>query len=79
VSSPIVVRFGLPRTAPRKPRSRISRSIVQRATRMPSRFSCAQTLSAPYAPKFSAWTRVIAGFSTASRRRNADTGRDFDA
>lgn len=39
VTSLIVVRLGLPRTTPRKPRSSIRRSIVQRATRIPSRFS----------------------------------------
>ena len=33
-SSAIVVRFGLPRTAPERPSSRIRRSTVQRATRM---------------------------------------------
>ena len=43
----IVVRTTLPRMTPRKPRRRISRSTVQRATATPSRFSCRQTLSAP--------------------------------
>ena len=46
-SSAIVVRRGLPRTAPRRPRSRISRSMVQRATRWPSRFNWAHTFGAP--------------------------------
>ena len=39
VSSAVVVRFGLPRTAPARPSSRMSRSMVQRATLMPSRLS----------------------------------------
>ena len=42
-----VVRTTLPRMAPRRPRRRMSRSTVQRATVMPSRLSCCQTLSAP--------------------------------
>ena len=36
-----------PRTTPCRPSSRMRRSTVQRATRTPSRFNCAQTLSAP--------------------------------
>ena len=46
-SPAIVVCLGLPRTTPRRPSSRISRATVQRATRTPSRFSCAHTLSTP--------------------------------
>ena len=38
--SAIVVRLTLPRTAPVRPSSAISRSTVQRATWMPSRLSC---------------------------------------
>src|SRR5574338_275877 len=42
-----VVRTVLPRRAPSSPKRLINRSTVQRATRMPSRFICSQTLSAP--------------------------------
>ena len=45
--SGVVVRIVLPLRAPCKPMVRISRSTVHRATRMPSRFICSQTLSAP--------------------------------
>jgi len=44
----VVILKARPRTAPCKPISAISRSTVQRATSMPSRTSCRQTLSAPY-------------------------------
>ena len=47
LASGTVVRTFLPRRAPLRPRSRISRSAVQRATVVPSRRSCRQTLSAP--------------------------------
>ncbi len=44
----LVVRIQLRlRRAPEMPRSRMRRSTVQRATRVPWRFSWAQTLSAP--------------------------------
>jgi hypothetical protein len=43
----IVVRTGLPRITPGKPRSRISRSTVHRVTARPSRFICRQTLRTP--------------------------------
>ena len=43
----IVVRAGLPRMTPFRPKSRISRSIVQRATAKPSRRICRQTLRTP--------------------------------
>ena len=44
----IVVRMlVVPRTTPRSPSWRMSRSTVQRATGIPSRLSCAQILSAP--------------------------------
>ena len=43
----IVVRQRRPRTTPARPIWRISRSTVQRATRMPSRRSCRHTLRAP--------------------------------
>ena len=43
----IVVRTGLPRITPAKPRSRISRSTVQRAMPCPSRCICRQTLRTP--------------------------------
>ena len=43
----VVTLKARPRRAPDSPSSRISRSTVQRATRMPSRFSWVQTLSAP--------------------------------
>ena len=42
-----VVRTRLPRTTPRSPMARISRSTVQRATATPSRRSCRQTLRTP--------------------------------
>ncbi len=73
----MVVRFVFPRTAPCTPRSRISRSTVQRATRIPSRFSCAHTLGAPYTPKFSPWTRVISSFSSSSLIDRDDGPRRF--
>ena len=41
----------------------MSRSTVQRATGIPSRLSCAQTLSAPYTWRCSSQTRRIATFS----------------
>ena len=47
LASGVVVRTTLPRITPRSPRRRISRSTVQRATTVPSRFICFQTLSAP--------------------------------
>ena len=60
-----VVLVSRPRTTPRSPMSRISRSTVQRATAMPSRPSWRQTLRAPYpevrlvhAPDRSAGLRV---------------------
>jgi hypothetical protein len=43
-----VVRGALPRRTPRRPCSRISRSTVHRATRMPARFSASHILRAPY-------------------------------
>jgi hypothetical protein len=46
-SSGVVVRRVVPRTAPRRPSSRIRRCTVQRATGVPSRLSCRQTLRAP--------------------------------
>ena len=42
----------LPRRLPTKPMSRINRSTVQRATRMPSALSWAQILAAPYTNMF---------------------------
>ena len=46
--SGIVVRLVLPRTAPARPSWRISRSMVHRATTMPSRLSWSHTFRAPY-------------------------------
>src|ERR1043165_3658287 len=43
----IVVRTVLPRTTPRRPILRIRRATVQRATAIPSRLSCRQTLRTP--------------------------------
>ena len=43
----IVVLIGLPRVAPFSPSCRIRRATVQRATSMPSRFNCRQTLRMP--------------------------------
>ena len=42
-----VVRLRLPRRAPARPSWRISRSTVQRATGVPSRFSASHTFRAP--------------------------------
>jgi hypothetical protein len=42
-----VVRLDLPRVAPVRPNSAISRSTVQRATVVPSRLSANHTLRAP--------------------------------
>ena len=68
----MVVRTGLPRITPCKPRSRMSRSTVHRATPKPSRFICRQTLRTPYSPKLSANTRRISGFNAWSRWARAD-------
>jgi hypothetical protein len=43
----IVVLTGLPRVAPFSPSRRIKRATVHRATSMPSRFNCRQTLRNP--------------------------------
>ena len=48
--SAIVVRLTFPRTAPASPSAFMSRSTVQRATSMPSRFSWSHTFRAPYTP-----------------------------
>ena len=48
-----VVLQRLPHTAPRRPRRRISRPTVQRATGTASRLSCFQVLRTPYTSKFS--------------------------
>src|SRR4051812_7087707 len=45
--SATVVRLTFPRTALARPRTPISRSTVQRATGIPSRFSCSHTLPRP--------------------------------
>ena len=42
---------------------------------MPSRFSCAHTLGAPYTPKFSLWTRVISVFNSSSLIDRTEGGR----
>lgn len=79
-SSPSVVRTHTrPRRQPRKPRSAISRSTVQRATRTPSLLSWSHTLSAPYTARFCSHTRRICGRSSASRTALADGGRCFAA
>lgn len=62
-----VVRFTLPRTAPASPSARISRSIVQRATGMPSRFRTSHTFLGPYTPKLSRCTRRMCSSRTSSR------------
>lgn len=46
-SALMVVRLSFPRITPCSPRSRISRSTVQRAVDMPSRCHCRQTFRAP--------------------------------
>jgi hypothetical protein len=43
----VVVLRGLPRRTPSKPSSPMSRSTVQRAAPIPSRWSCRQNLRAP--------------------------------
>ena len=48
---------------------------MQRATVWPSRLSWAHTFGAPYTPKFSACTRAISAFSSASRCDRAEAGR----
>src|SRR5260370_24498117 len=53
--------------------------LEHRATRVPSRRSCAHTLSAPYTPRFSLKTRVISGFNASSRPRRADGGQAIAA
>ena len=54
----MAVRRFLPRTTPRKPSRRISRSTVQRVTAIPSWLSCRHTFLAPYTQKlFSSQTR----------------------
>ena len=68
------MRLTLPRTTPARPISRISRSTVQRATRMYSRLSCFQILSAPLTPKCSRCTRATSTFSAASDSARFDGG-----
>jgi hypothetical protein len=46
--SAMVVRLTFPRTAPRSHSARMTRSTLHRATGIPSRLSCSQTLRAPY-------------------------------
>ncbi len=55
-----------------EPRSPISRSTVQRATWTPSRWSCRQTLRAPYTPKLAFQTRWISPLSCSSRCRRGE-------
>lgn len=54
----IVVHAGLPQITPCKPRSRIKRAMVHRATAKLSRFIRRQTLRTPQKPKFPAKTRT---------------------
>jgi len=61
-----VVRIRLPRTVPRNP-CRISRPTVQRATAMPFRFICCQTLDTPYTCMLACQTRLISGISISAR------------
>lgn len=56
-----------PETSPHRPSRRFGRSIVQRATGMPSPRSCRQTLRAPYTRKFSSQTRWVEPLSSPSR------------
>ena len=70
--SPSVVLTTRPWRTPCRPRCRISRSTVQRATSTPSRRSCRQTWSAPYPWKVSSQTRRISPPSRSSRRSRAD-------
>ncbi len=75
-SSPSVVRTQIrPRRQPWRPMSAMSRSTVQRATRVPSLFSWSQILSAPYTDKLSSQTFSTSGRSSASRTARADGGR----
>jgi hypothetical protein len=75
----IVARIFFLRRAPCRPRSRISRSVVHRATAMPCRFSSSHALSAPQTSWFSFRTRTISVLRRASRTARADGGRDFAA
>jgi hypothetical protein len=59
--------------------SRMSRSTVQRVTRVPSSLSWAQILSAPYTDKLFSHTRRISVRSSASRTRRVDGGRRLAA
>ena len=47
VAASVVAANFRPRTAPARPRRRIRRATVQRATACPSRLSCFQTLRTP--------------------------------
>ena len=51
-----------PRSTPRQPGARISRSTANRATSIPSRFSCFQSFGAPCTRKFSSKTCWISTF-----------------
>ena len=71
----IVVRLPFPRMTPASPRARISRATRSRPTSQPSRRSCRHTLSTPYTPRFSSWTRSISVLSTPSWRARLEGGR----
>jgi len=81
VSSGTVVRGRLrPARTPHRPRSRISRSTVQRATVTPWAFSSSHTFRDPYTSRpFVFHTSVILSFSMASRvsRAGGTTSRSF--
>src|SRR3954449_9157123 len=62
-----MVRTLLPRTTPCRPIVRIRRATVQRATAVPSRRSCRQTLRTPWTRKFSSYTRRISVLRVISR------------
>ena len=72
-----VVRRGLQRVAPRSLRVRIRRSMVQRATAMPSRLNCAHTLQTRHPPKLSTCTLAMSTLITSSRIDRFDGGRLF--
>jgi hypothetical protein len=68
--SGVVVRTRLPQRAPAIPRLPISRSTVHRAPRIPSRFICFQTLSAP-----STW-QLACGLPVITRRGDRQNPAD---
>jgi hypothetical protein len=69
-----VVRSWRPRRAPHMPLRRITRSTVQRATRLPRRLSSSHVLRAPYTSSYSVRIRRISATISASRTARAEGG-----